>query len=382
MLLSSLLVVTGVILGAILARYRRVHLGGIVLIPVVAIFALRSVVVFPLFVLGLAMAYAAIHIVRRYVLLYGLRLRGLAIATGAVPTGLAVATGVEIEVVAVAASALPGLVALYLHHQSWEQQETAIVTYGSAVTALGVGGITAVTASFTPPCVTCGVVPWSAFQPVLLDRGTDVALFLGYGFRTARPELEPLIAIIGIVGIAVVLAETVEAGWGFGFFGAVDLPVLVVLALRARLALAVYLVIGIGCYVALTVVHRRTLIHGPPLLAIAITVAALAVLWPALAFEAADGVGMFAAGLLAAVGAYQLHKTTSADRPAAVLSGAGVFVVAFAAGRGLLVPLSDGLGQTIGIPHLAVGGLLVGAAAWTLYSHGPELLPRQIGVGG
>lgn len=381
MLLSSLLVVTGVILGGILARYRRVHPGGIVLIPILAVFSLRSVILFPLFVVGLALAYASIHIVRRYVLIYGLRRRGLAIAVGALPTVVAIGAGVDIEAVAVAASALPGVVAVSLHRQSRDLQENAVVTYGIAAGGLGIGGILAVGASFTPPCITCGVVPWSAFPPVLLDRGTDAAVFLGYGFRVARPEIGPLIAVIGLVAIAVVLTATLEVGWGLGFLGVVDLPILVILALRSQLTLIVYVVLVIVCYGAIAVVYRRTLVHGPPLVAVAVLVGAVGVLWPAAALAAADGIGVFVAGLLAAIGAYQLHKTSSIDRPASILSSLGIFVIAFATARVVMDPFPEGLAHTVGLPHIAVAALLVASTGWILYTHGHEIRPQRTDVG-
>lgn len=378
MLLTSLLVVAGLLIASLIARFRDASLAGTIFVPIIAIYTLRTSSTLLLFVIGLLLAYAGVTGLRRWVLVYGFRLNAIAIILGAAPTVLAVVVGFGIEDILLAASALPGVTAVHLLDRTPTQRHDSVGVIITAVVLVLIAGVLAVRSALTPPCLTCGILPWSTFPPVLLDRSSDIALALGMGGQSIRPEIEPVGGVLAIVVVGVVVATIVDQIWRFTVVGGIELPILVVLALRAQANLVAYVVVLALCFVIIGVIQRRILVIGSPLLPIGVGIAAIGVLGPAVALQPPHGHGMFVAGLLAAVGAYRLHVVSAPDRLAAIVGSVGALAVTFAVARAGIRPLDGGLAATLTVEHIVVGGAVIGAACWILFVRRGEAVPWDV----
>ncbi|RKD93895.1 poly-gamma-glutamate biosynthesis protein PgsC/CapC [Halopiger aswanensis] len=148
---SPLTAPPAVILAAIVAgmvvsegAYLRwgIRLNGIIALPLLALFTLRSVAVFPLYVAGLAAVYGLITLLHRWTLLYGrvLLASGLVIAmVGSVPVAMVapVTSGRHLFFAAI----LIGIGAYNLHRMPPEHRSTSIaLSAGAFVGFLGVLG--------------------------------------------------------------------------------------------------------------------------------------------------------------------------------------------------------------------------------------------------
>lgn len=376
MLLATLLVITGIVIASTLARFRAAWVPATIVVPLLAIYTLRTAALLPLFGLGVGLAYIGIRQARQEYFLYGTRLRVFAVLLGAVPTGVAIIGGLRFPDVLLAASALPGLAGMYLHELPTAERRDTVLMVGTSVLALSGVGAIIVWASFTPPCSTCGLIPWAVFPTVLLDRGIDAAAILGLGRPGTPLSLDPFAGVIAVVVFAVAVIETLDTFWGMTALGVVELPVLVVLALHDQFTLIAFAVVLVVNYFLLQLIHTRTFLVGGPLLPTAVTFGAVLVLGPALFLPSSEGHSMFVAGLVAAVSAYRLHTIGPPDRAAAAIVAAGSFVVTFSGARILLIPFESGLGAEYAPAHLIVGAVVVGAASWVLIETRASLVAR------
>lgn len=129
MLIATAVLLCGLVAGIIAAQLYGLRLGGVLIVPLVAVYLLRSFGTFPVFVLSTVAAYASISYIKTRLPLYGRQLFVLSIFIGA----LVPVTIVELLVAGVGAetaitdveflgSVLPGIAAYNFHRLDTEQR--------------------------------------------------------------------------------------------------------------------------------------------------------------------------------------------------------------------------------------------------------------------
>ncbi|GAB7019193.1 poly-gamma-glutamate biosynthesis protein PgsC/CapC [Halostagnicola bangensis] len=139
------IVLLAIVLGMIVSEgaYMRwgVRLNGIIALPLLALFALQSIAVLPLYVLGVAVVYGLLTLIHRSTLLYGrvLLATGLAIAVaGSIPVAIIVpvTSGLHLFFTAI----LIGIGSYNLHRMPPEHRSASIALSAGAF-ALFLGGL-------------------------------------------------------------------------------------------------------------------------------------------------------------------------------------------------------------------------------------------------
>lgn len=193
-----------------------------------------------------------------------------------------------------------------------------------------------------------------------------MARILGFPTITGMTIVGSIGAVTIVVLVGLVIGETMRDRWGLKAAGVIALPLVALFALRAWWVVPLYVGIFGLSYVAVQLVHRFTLLYGRALLSLAAVVGVVLGFPAIVAFGLADAVTVFFAGLIAGIGAYNLHWAAPADRPATVIVLAGAFVVTYALARVLVDPLATGLAATVGVPDLVSAALAIAAAIWVL----------------
>lgn len=383
MLIATLLVVVGLLVGAWAATTRRLRLSGVVVVSLLAVYSLLSVATLPVFVLSTVLAYLGVQVVQDRWLLYGRQLLMTAIVLGAVvPVGVFLALDLvagrapDVSTVEFLGSILPGIAAYNYHREDADRRRVDLVASVALFVGLVGLGALAFWLWATPPCTTCGLVgfaPADYVTPLFAVAGSDVAAAFGL-------PAGPTVAVIGsvwtvtiVVVSGLALAEIVRSRWGLRPVGMVSLPLLALFALRSWWVLPVYLGVAVVAAVVVQLVHRRTLLYGRALLSIGGVVGVVVTLSVALALGLETSLALFFTGLLAGIGAYNLHVAAPAERVDSIVVNAGLFTLVFALARALITPLEAGLASTVTGGHLLAAALVLVVTAWVVHDRERDL---------
>lgn len=366
MLIVTALMLLGLLGGITASQLRGLRLGGVIIVPLFAIYTLRSFGTFPVLMVSVICGYLSLRVVKRRLFLYGRPLFILAVVisafvplfiyllsrAGAGPQGV-------IRELGFIGSVLPGIAVYNFHRLSDEDRVLDAVWSMAVLLFLVVVGIGLVFLVGLTPLRT--VTP-----PVLLGPESDIARAFGLVVdRGAHPTLLPFPTELGMLGLGLFASEGIRRRWGLRTGGVIVVPLLVLFAFRSDWLLAVYLVAALAAYVGIQLVHAWTLLYGRVLLSLGVIFGLLTMLALVPVLPARNGLLPFFTGILAGVGAYNLHVVAPAERRAAVVLTAGVFVCLAAIGRVFVTPLPSGLLVEVTTLHYAVGGVVVVAAAVT-----------------
>jgi hypothetical protein len=366
MLIVTAVMLLGLLGGITASQLRGLRLGGVIIVPLFAIYTLRSFGTFPVLMLSVLGGYLSLWVVKRRLFLYGRPLFVLAVATSAgVPLlvylliQLGLGPSGVIQELGFIGSVLPGI-AVYNFHRLSNEDRLVDALWSMALllflVVVGIGlvllvGLTALR-TVTPP--------------VLLGPESDIARAFGLVVdRGAHPTLLPFPTEFGMLGLGLFASEAIRRRWGLRTGGVIVVPLLVLFAFRSDWLLAVYLVAALAAYVGVQLVHAWTLLYGRVLLSLGVIFGLLSVLALVPVLPARNGLLPFFTGILGGVGAYNLHVVAPAERRATVLLTAGVFVGLAAVGRVFVTPLPGGLLAEVTRAHYVAGGLIAAAAAVT-----------------
>lgn len=376
MIIGALLVTIGLMVGAWAATTRGYRLSGVVVVSLLALYTLVDFMALPVFIASGLLAYVAIGWIQDRWLLYGRPLLLTAVIVGAVLPALSVVfldslLGGSITVghMDYIGSILPGIAAYNFYRADPDRRVPELLASAGLLVGLLAVGVVSVLLWHYPPRISYtlfGVTPADYTWPILLTNGADVATVFGFSTITGATIVGSIgaVAIVVLVGLAI--GELMRDRWGLKPAGVIALPIVALFALRAWWMLPLYAGIFALSYVAIQAIHRFTLLYGRALLSIAAVLGVLLGIPAIVAFGLSDTVTVFFAGLIAGVGAYNLHSAAPADRPATVIVLPGVFVVIYAVARILVDPLPSGLAATVGVMDLALAGLAILAAVWVL----------------
>ncbi|MEF8776668.1 MAG: poly-gamma-glutamate biosynthesis protein PgsC/CapC [Haloarculaceae archaeon] len=369
MLIATVVMVVGLTIGAWAATTRGYRLSGVVVVSLLAIYALVDVVAVPMFVLSALLAYLVIQAVQNRWLLYGRPLLLTAILVGAVlpvlgfvVVDLFMGHSLVVRDIDYIGSILPGIAAYNFHRADADRRLPELLgSAGLLVGLIGLGIVSLLLWS-RPPCVTCdllGISPADYVAPILLTGGSDVAGVLGLATVDTPGSIGSLGAVTAIVLLGLVVGEFGRERWGLRPVGVIALPLVALFALRSWWILPLYVGIALGSFGVIQAVHSRTFLYGRGLLSIAAVSGVLLAVPALVLFGLTEPVGVFFAGLLGGIGAYYLHTAAPGERVATVTVNAGIFVAIFAVARVLIEPRPGGLGTSLGWPDLLVGGLVI-----------------------
>lgn len=363
MILASALFAIGITVVIFATERYDLRLGGVIAMPLMAIYGLRSFWTIPVFILSAAAAYVSLHIVQRRILLYGRTVLVYALVIGSlVPVSLFIilrigyGLGPALGAYEYIGSIFPGLLAYNVQRLEPERQ------FADVVGAAGLlGGLLFLGWLFVTPTVATTIGPLT--PTVLFSPASDIAVLNG---ATVPSPLDTQLlgretaVVFLLVGLAV--AEIARQRWGLETGGLVTLPFVVILTLRNPELLALYIVLGTAIYAAIQYFHTRTLLYGRNLLAVAILLGILGVTAVAPFVVVANGLGLLFVGMLAAILSYRFHHMGLPERRLSVPVTALSFVVLFFMARWIL-RIYAGIGVAPVQPYqlvLVISALLLG----------------------
>lgn len=377
MVITALVVAIGVLVGTWVTYVHDLRLSGVIVIPLLAVYTLINFAALPVFVVSAILAYAGILVVQDRWLLYGRSLLLVAILFGAiipVVTFLvlegAVGRSIAVDEVDFLGSILPGIAAYNFYRLDTEKRALDLLASAGLLVTLFVVGLVALVSWERPPSLTRSVFGVSAgdyVTPVLLGAESDIAGALDLSLHQPQPVVGTVLTVAAVVTFGLVLSEGTRFRWGLRPAGVIVLPLLALFALRAWWMLPLFVVVSVLTYAGTRGVHTATLLYGRALLSVAIVASTVVALVLQVALGLPYGLSVFFVGLLAGIGAYNLHVVAPQDRSATVAVSAGIFVVLFGVARLFISPLPGGLVVSVSVVHVVTGIVALGAASWTIY---------------
>jgi hypothetical protein len=377
-LVATALMLLGLLAGIVAAQLGGLRLGGVIVVPLIAVYLLRSFGSFPVFVVSILAAYVSVWVITDRLLVYGRRLFLVTVLVGSlVPVTmfevLSVGLGVGTEVEFVG-SILPGIAAYNFHRMDADRRVLDAVWAMALLLFLVVVGIGLV--------IAVGLSPYAGtFPPVLLGPESDIAR--AFDLTVARRPI-PVIAservALGLVVLGAALSEAVRSRYGLRLGGVIVVPVVVFAAFRNQWMLGLWVASAAVSYVGVWAVHRRTLLYGRVLLSLAVVFGLVTTASLVSSVPTRHGLLPFFVAILGGVTAYNVHVVPPRERPETVALVAGAFVVVAAVARLVVVPPAGGALFVVTARHVAFGAAVLAPTLLVVYRH-ERLRARPVGPG-
>lgn len=366
MWIPAAVVVTG-LLAVIFATERYgLRFGGVVVVPLLAMYMLFDYRTLPLFVVSMGAAYVSLRLIETRIVLYGRRLFITAIVTGALVPVLSfllvqvfVGSTLPIRDIAYLGSILPGIAAYNLHRLDREDQVADVV--GSLVL---VAGLVALAAFFLIPRAVAAGGP---LLEVLLGTTRQMLFAEVDPFVPAPAVILPRLAVVGLFVLGLAMSELARKRYGIRLAGVIAIPLVAVFALQDGRLLWLYLAAIVITAACVRVVHRSTFLYGRNLLAGTCIVGVIVAMAGLSFLPATVGLRPIIVGLLAGVTTYNGHVLAPGERIRAMTVSAGSFVVIFAIADGLAYLTGSPVASQVGQFAVIIGVVAVGFMAEALY---------------
>lgn len=352
---------------AITQRYGY-RLGGTITIGVLAVYTLKNVVMFPVFVLSTLIAYIGLSVLKERTLIFGRGELVAAILIGSViPLAILLAlsgiAGDRLREVVFIGSILPGLAA-YNYHQLKPQYR-----FPDVATATGLYvGLLAVGWLLITPATAQSI--GTLTPPVLFANTADIAVYKEAVATTqTEPVIIPRIQLVLLLLAGMGLAEVARNKFGIRV-GIISLALLAVYALASAWLVALYVVTLVAAFLFIQLLHRQTLLYGRVLIGLGTAFAVVLAVPLTVYLPIVRGLSAFFVGILAGVNAYNRHVTPSADRPTRTALVVAVFLPLLALAVAIGDPLPRALVTEFNFPTAFV--LLIGtvvSAGFAFYHH-------------
>lgn len=359
MIAAAIVTILGLAAGIALVESTGLRMGGVIVVPLLALYTLHTVATLPLFLLSVGVAIVGVGELHDRTLIHGRALLLSSLVIGAVVPLLATAVfnvvGVPaVSEIAFVSTILPGLAAYNYHQLDPQDQRRDLLLSGGVLAAL-----CAVGAVLVSPTV-ANHLP-NSLTAVLFSPGSDIAALRGATTGTV-PETTVLSrpGVLTILALGAIGVEAAHARYGLRLGGLVAVPLVVVLTLTNWWALPIYAVGGALLFVVAVGLNRLTLIYGRVLLSCCLIAAMVyAVIVAALGNGLPiGGFQLYFASMLAGIGAYNFHLVAPEERPAAVALAAGLFVSLLGVTRFVVEPPTTGALASPSVVHI-VGGAAV-----------------------
>lgn len=360
MIEAVIVVAGGLFAVAGITQYFGYRLGGTISLPVLALFTLKTLWMFPVFILSAVIGYLALGIARKYTLIYGRRELLLALITGSAPPVVLLvllpiyfpATQDQISRLAFIGGIVPGLAAYNFQQirpeYRWKELKASILVSGLliAVGVLLVSPQTTILTRYTPS--------------ILFSQTSDIAHIRNAVVRrNVTPEIAARPLIILLLGVGMAISETVRARLGYRI-GIITLGLIALFTVSSRHLLFLFLLTIPICFAVITLCNRRLLLYGRVLIGIG---SGIGVLLTPLFLQlfggagSARGLSALFVGIIAGIDAFNIHTTAPAERRQSLPLAVGVYAVLLVVIRAFVPPFRRGFPQELGI--IQVGGLLL-----------------------
>lgn len=368
MLVATTMMLVGLVAGIAAAQLRGLRLGGVIVVPLISVYLLRSFATFPVFVLSVCASYASLYIVTNRLLLFGRSLFIIAVAVGAlVPVltfeVLTIITGIGAGVTRIEfiGSVLPGIAAYNYYRVETEDRVLDMVWSLALVLFLTVVGIGLV--------ILVGLTPLAeVVPPMLLGPNSDIANAFGLVVQRGQiPVIASDVLGLGLVAGGMAFSEGLRSRYGLRIGGVIVVPLVVLASFRNGWMLPLWCGLTVVTHVAVQVLHWWTLLYGRVMLAAAVIVGLLATIAVVPVVPVRHGLLPFFMSILSGVSGYNLHVVPPAERRATVFVTIAVFVLVTGIARLFIVPPSRGFLQYVQSWDLIIGVLACLPVMWELY---------------
>lgn len=344
---AAAITILGLVIGSVITQATGYRLGGVIVVPLLAVYTLYSFAALPLFLVSGVVAYYLVGGIRSYTLIHG---RQLLLTSLVVGSTVPIASFALFEIWNVFGSAveiaffgaiLPGIAAYNYHKLDPEERRADMLYSGGLLIGLIAFGASIVNPTFATQLDT-------GLASVLFAPSSDIAQ-LRHSVR-GTPGTAAVLGqmwMLVLLGTGLVLSEWANSRWGVRLGGLVAMPLLVALSLSNNWALGVYIVALAVVYATITLVNAGTLVYGRALLSAgliaAMTVGALVALFA----PVVTGFTLYFVVLLAGVGAYNFHRVAPAERLESVGLSAGTYATLLIGTRFFVDPTSEGILATV-----------------------------------
>lgn len=310
MLVAIILAVIGILSVIMITQVMGYRLGGVIVVPVLAVYALKNFIMFPVFVISALIAYVGLNYVKRKTMIYGRAELVASILIGSVLPVIGLffirSSGVEFQNIFFIGSVLPGLAAYNHQHIKPEYRLKDLLTAAGLFLALiGIGW-----ALITPEMSrSIGYIT----PPILFSQTSDIAVLKGAAVDVPPvPTIMDRPSTIAVFTVSLVLSEIVRARYGIRV-GIVSMGLLAIFALANGWFLLIYLVNLLLAYFAIDRVQKATLLYGRNLIGLGVLTSLLLTVPEVLMLPIVRGSAFFI-GIIAGLNGYNLHVTPPAER--------------------------------------------------------------------
>lgn len=367
MLVAALISIIGIGLGIAIVEKTGLRMGGVIVVPVLAVYSLYTFTALPLFLLSAAIAYVLVGLIRRRTLIYGRQLLIASLGVGAIVPVLATLTfdlwtAVDSVVeIAFVGTILPGI-AVYNYHKLDQDQKTTDI----AISLGALAGLIVLGAALVNPTLATRLSPGAA--SILFTPGSDIAAVRGaVQGEVAMTTHLARDAMLVLIGLGITLSEAAQGRWGIRMGGLIAVPLLVVFSLTHWAVVPVYVVGILTAYAAASAINRITLVYGRVLLSLTLVVSMLYASAVAVAMPVISGFLLYFVAILAGVGAYNFHRVSPPERLESAAISVGLFASLLFGTRLVFEPTSAGVLTSISGVHAALFVTVLAATAYSAY---------------
>ena len=362
MLVAAILMVVGIGTVAALSQSYGYRLGGVMVLPMLAIYTFREPLSPVIFVAGTLAAWGTLWAVREYTLNHGRRVFLLGVVASVVGTTLTVAvlalfTPVHLpfDDAEVAASIFPGVAAYNVMRLDRADRLRDILASSGLFAGLLVLGVAALAFLEGQPNPT---------EPVLALPTSDLVTWLGIESR-GEPitKITPNWLTVALLVVDIGVYEWVRKRYDLRLAGIIVVPLLAVFSARLEHAAAIFAVGTIGVFVVISNVHWLSLLYGRVLLGLSLVLGTLyALVLDLLVNHGVPGLTLFFLGLFVGVAAYNLSRVAPRVRSANLRLSAALFVVLYAVLWWAVDVPPGGLLHEVELAYALVGLAVLGLA--------------------
>jgi len=366
MLIATVVVLAGLLAVAVLSQRRDYRLGGVMVLPLLAIYTFRELFSPVVFVLATGASFAVLWGLREYTLTHGRRLFLASVVVGAVASLIVTFAlsslfpeRIDYQHAEIVGSIFPGIAAYNFMRVDPDHRRrdlaATIVTYLLLV-ALGTVSLVALSGFKTglPAFLylpTSDVVSTLSLQPV--------------GEPAARVVPEWLTVALLLLDVA--LYEFVRARYDLRLAGVILVPLLAVFSVRFGMSAFAYVLGATAVFAIISIVHWVTLLYGRNLLAIGLVSGLLfGVGIGTLTGASAPGIVVFFIGIFTGIGAYNLHRTAPRNRTASIRLSAGLFVIFYVVLLAFVDPPTSAFAHPPNLLYAVAGTVVLGLAGLTV----------------
>ncbi len=347
----------GLLCVALITQYTGYRLGGVITVPVMAIYSLREFLMIPVFFISVVVAYLGLWLIKKYTLVYGRNLLVATIVIGSiVPTTvflLLVGFGANLGVIQFIGSILPGLAAYNYQEIDPEHRKNDLLVGTVVFVALFCGGWLLVN-----PAV--GERLGRLTPPILFAPTSDVAVFrgaAGYQGTTGIVEAEPVIIsrlpTVFIFAGGLAASELARRRYGVRI-GVVAAVLMAIYALASYWLIVMYVVMLVLMFAFAEGLGYLTLRYGRVLLGITISFSMVVGVLLIFVLPVVRGPSAYFVAILSAVTAYNAHASAPLERRLVLPLQIAIFAPTLVVARYITEPLQGGVPQRLTMPVVTV----------------------------